>query len=124
MALPKITIYPEFKKALTKCFENAAYLAFQDLRVKVDQDQSVPFLNGPLSQSCHVYVDGNQVKIAWNTPYAAYQYFIPLNHYTGQHANATDHWLDKYLTGDEKDYIKERFEYHLDSELRKAGYIE
>ena len=124
MALPEIRLDPAFLERYRECFEKAAYLAFQDLRIKVDQDQTVPFLNSPLSASCHVYVDGDVVKIAWNTPYAAFQYFTPgLNHYLGQHANATDHWMEKYLTGDERDYIKRRFEHHLENELRRAGYL-
>lgn len=123
MASTNIRLFPDFKEDFKKAYEKAAFLAFQDLRIQVDKDQSVPFLYGTLNDSCHVYIDNKYVKISWNTAYAAFQYFIPHSHYTGQHANATDHWLQKYLDGDEKEFIAKRVEYHLKRILREEGYI-
>ena len=123
MASTNIRLFPDFKEDFKKAYEKAAFLAFQDLRIQVDKDQSVPFLYGTLNDACHVYIDGKYVKISWNTAYAAFQYFIPHGHYTGQHANATDHWLQKYLDGDEKEFIAKRVEYHLKRILREEGYI-
>lgn len=118
-----ITLYPGFEASFQRFYEKAAFLAFQDLRIQLDEDQSVPFLYGTLNDSCHVYIEDKYVKIAWNTAYAAFQYFVPCNHYLGQHANATDHWLEKYLTGEDKDFIAERFTHHLEQILRQEGYI-
>jgi len=88
-----------------------------DIRRDVDQDQTVPFRDGTLDDSAFVQHTPDAVELHYSTPYAMRQYYEPMNHYTGQHMNATDHWLDPYIpkAGSKGDFISE----HMLSNLRK-----
>lgn len=95
--------------------KKAAYLAMQDVRVDVDRDQTVPFRDGTLNDSAFVEFTDSEVGLHYSTPYALKQYYEPMQHYTGQHQNATDHWLDCYIpkTGSKGTFISEKIVEHL-----------
>ena len=90
----------------------AAYLAIQDVRRHVDDQQTVPFRDGTLDDSAHqqnsiVETDDGKyasVELHYSTPYAIRRYYEPANFYTGQHANATDHWLEGQEETAQKSY--------------------
>lgn len=97
------------------------------IKLDVDREQTVPFLNGTLDQSGFVNdsnVEREGVRIQYSTPYAAKQYYVPMNHFRGQHANARDHWLDPYMKGGAKEaFVKDLYKKHIITELRRANTI-
>lgn len=112
-------------RAIEQCNINAAIQTAFSIRDDVDTSQTVPYRTGVMNQSCFVdtsNVLNKGIQIKYSTPYVGYQYFTPgLNHYTGQHANATDHWLDPYLsTGAKKNFAKEKFSEHFRREMRRV----
>lgn len=103
--------------AIEEKLKKAAYETMNDIRRDVDQDQTVPFRDGTLNDSAFVQLTSNSAELHYSTPYAMRQYYEPMNHYVGQHMNATDHWLDPYVPkiGSKGDFISE----HMLSNLRK-----
>lgn len=97
------------------------------IKLDVDREQTVPFLNGTLDQSGFVNdsnVEREGVRIQYSTPYAAKQYYVPMNHFHGQHANARDHWLDPYMkSGAKEAFVKDLYKKHIITELRRANTI-
>ena len=90
------------------------------IRQDVDDSQTIPFLTGQMDQSGDVVPDGDHFSLIYSTPYARKQYFVPMKHYTGQHANATDHWLDPYMKGGTKEvWTLKQFAEHLRKEIEK-----
>lgn len=113
--------------ALHRISENeqkAAIKTAYSIRRSVAYDKTVPFRTGALNQSFFVddsNIQTEGVKIMYTVPYAAFQYFVPQNHYLGQHPNATDHWLDDYLPGGaEEDYAAKKYKEHL-KKLMQGG---
>lgn len=111
-------------RAVQQCDINAAIKTAFSIRDDVDTDQTVPFLSGAMNQSCFIdtsNIENDGIQIKYSTPYVGYQYFTPgLNHYLGQHANATDHWLDPYTSGGTKEHFaEEKYREHFLNELRR-----
>lgn len=109
-------------RAIQQADINAAIKTANSIKDDVDASQTVPFLSGVMNQSAFVNtsnMENKGIRIEYTTPYAAYQYFTPgLNHYTGQHANATDHWLDPYLSGGAKgNFAENKYRQHFINEL-------
>lgn len=109
---------------IEEAYLKAAIATMNSIQLDVDQSQTVPFLSGQLDGS--KFVDTSDpyrkgIQLQYSAPYVNYQYFTPgLNHYTGQHANATDHWLDPYLSGGSKEnFAQEQFEKHFKREMRR-----
>lgn len=100
---------------------NAAIKTANSIMLDVDEEQTVPFLYGTLDQS--KFIDDSDIlhegiRILYNTPYAAKQYFVPMNHNFTQHAHATDHWLDPYLPGGTKaTFAKDKYVQHFKKEF-------
>jgi hypothetical protein len=98
----QIIFNEEEMNAVFEKFKKAAYLAIQDVRRNVDEQQTVPFRDGTLDDSAHqqnsiVETEDEEyacVELHYSAPYAIRRYYEPANFYTGQHANATDHWLE------------------------------
>ncbi len=102
----------------------AAISTMNSIKADVDQSQTVPFLSGQLDGSVFIDVSDpyhNGIQLQYSAPYVNYQYYTPgLNHYTGQHANAKDHWLDPYLSGGTKeDFAQEKFKEHFRREINR-----
>lgn len=97
------------------------------IKLDVDREQTVPFLNGTLDQSGFVNdsnIEREGVRIQYSTPYAAKQYYVPMNHFRGQHINARDHWLDPYMKrGAKEAFVKDLYKKHIITELRRANTI-
>ena len=88
----------------------------------VEQEQTVPFLTGYLNQTADVKPYGTGFQIIYSTPYAARQYYVPMNHTKTHHAHATDHWLDPYLSnGYRYRWVQDVFSKHYRKELDKYG---
>ena len=102
-----------------KHIKSSAFLAMQDVKIDIDKDQTVPFRDGTLDDSAHVKLIDDSAELHYSTPYAAKQYYEPMNHYTGQHANATDHWMDPYIpgTGKKGTFIEQKINKHLKDRL-------
>lgn len=102
---------------IRKILKRSAFETMNDIRRDVDKDQTVPFRDGTLDDSAHVVLTEDSAELHYSTPYALKQYYEPMNHYTGQHKNATDHWLDPYIpnTGSKGDFISE----HMVKNFRK-----
>lgn len=108
------------------------------IKLDVDREQTVPFLNGTLDQSGFVNdsnIEREGVRIQYSAfsvskdgtkkyGYAAKQYYVPMNHNHGKHANARDHWLDPYMKGGAKEaFVKDLYKKHIIKELRRANTI-
>lgn len=111
-------------RAISEADIKAAIGTANSIRLDVQSAQTVPFLTGAMYGSEFVDTSDIQrkgIRIMYSTPYVGYQYFTPgLNHYLGQHANATDHWLDPYLTGGTKaGFAEEKYRQHFITELRR-----
>lgn len=111
-------------RAIQQADIKAAIRTANSIKDDVDADQTVPFLTGALNQSAFVNtsnVQNDGIQISYTAPYVGYQYYTPgLNHYTGQHSNATDHWLDPYLSnGTKKDFAADKYREHMVQELRR-----
>lgn len=104
----------------------AAVKTAYSIRADVDQEQTVPFLTGQMTQTSfvdisHILTEG--IRLKYSVPYAAYQYFTPgLRHTTAFHANATDHWLDPYCQGGTKEnFAKNKYALHYIDEIRRIA---
>lgn len=95
----QVILNDEVVGKIIDCIKKSAYEAVQDMRIDIDQAQTVPFLTGTLDDSAHVTNSENAIELHYSAPYALVQYYVPMKHYTGQHANATDHWMDPYIPG-------------------------
>jgi hypothetical protein len=121
MADYRIVYNSDMIRRVEQAHVNAVIKTAFSIKADLDTAQTVPFLTGALNQSGYVddsdiYHKGVQIK--YSTPYAAKQYFVPMNHYTGQHANATDHWLDPYTTT-KADWVRDKYAQHLANEMRR-----
>jgi hypothetical protein len=107
-------------RRLHQCAITALEKTGNSIRIDVDDSQTIPFLTGQMDQSGDVVPDGDGFALIYSVPYARYQYFTPLQHYKGQHKNATDHWLDPYMEGGTKEHwTAKTFAKHMVKEFNK-----
>ena len=71
---------------------------------------------GRLVESCHIE---NDTDVVWKTPYVRRHYYHP--EYNFQKANnphAGGEWLEPWIDGDRKDFVRETFESLLKKEAK------
>lgn len=84
----KVNIDADLYRVLDKILDNKTKLAIHNLFAKMNNDY-VPFLEGPLSQTVQVFPD----YIKYIQPYANYQYNgVNFNFTKDFHPKATHHW--------------------------------
>lgn len=111
----------EVVNKIIQCIKKSAFEAIQDMRIDIDQAQTVPFRDGTLNDSAHVVFNGLTAELRYSTPYALVQYYVPMRHYRGQHSHATDHWMDPYIPGrgNKGDFIARQASIHLAANMRE-----
>lgn len=108
-----------------KQIQSAAYEAMEktgySILADVDEQQTIPFLTGTMDRTGDVKPSGRGFKLIYSTPYVEVQYFKPMNHYRGHHANATDHWLDPYCNGGTRQrWTNDTFSKHVQKSLKRG----
>ena len=99
--------------AQTKALEQTAH----DLHTDVVQAKVMPFDSNNL-QNMSTFTDlsnsnNGTASLVSQTPYARRLYFHPeYNFQTTHNANAQGRWLEPWISGDKKDFCKERFIEH------------
>lgn len=109
-------IIDHLSKAGYQALEKTGFSIRQD----VDDSQTIPFLTGQMDRTGDVKPDGGGgFRLIYSTPYAAKQYYVPMNHNKAHHAHATDHWLDPYLSGGTKyDWVLDRYKRHFEKGVK------
>lgn len=105
---------------IKECAITALEKTGNSIKDDVDKEQTIPFLSGQMDLSGDVVPNGDHFALIYSTPYARKQYFVPMKHYLGQHANATDHWLDPYMAhGTKEDWTRKTYRKHFRKEISK-----
>lgn len=80
------------------------------LSTEVESAQVVPFAEGTLKDSVSYGVENMKGYISWNTPYARRLYFHPeFNFRQDMHVNACGLWMDYWVKGDGKNWVKSAY---------------
>lgn len=85
----------EVRKRQTEYAMRAAHV----MRKYVPEDETTLRASEPLNSR---YADG---LLIWNTPYAAKQYYVPMNHKESKNPQGTDHWDEECWKKDGKDLL-------------------
>lgn len=93
--------------------KSALYKSMDALKTDLIASQTMPYDSGTMQNtSTHVArsQNGQVVSLITRTPYAARMYFHPeYNFQTVNNPHAQGRWLDIYLTGSKKDFLKDQF---------------
>lgn len=100
-------------KALEKAQQRALAMTMEALKTDIVSSAVVPKQTGELERSA--FVDDSQlekliVSLIYDTPYARRLYWHPeYNFRTDKNPNAQGKWLEPYITGEKKDFVKNTF---------------
>lgn len=83
---------PGLRRELAQMTERGQYAL--DNQVIRDTTPYVPYAQGPLAQSVHSASEVGAGVVAWQTPYAAAQYYGMPNKAGGVHPKATMKWFE------------------------------
>lgn len=106
----KVTISPDFLKALSKAQTEALSKAAEAVRGDLIIAQTMPFRDGIL-QNDSTFIDEDKLAegeaaLVSSTPYARRLYYNPqYNFSTLINPNAGGRWLDPYLKGGERENV-------------------
>lgn len=122
----RVRINEDGIRRIQDSMKEAAFQTIQDVRIDVDQSQTVPFLTGTLNDSAHaseaIRENENGYELHYSSPYAIRRYYEPANFTTTFHGNATDHWLDCYKPGGTKaNFCQEKMQEHFAENMRRGG---
>ncbi len=106
-------------KALVQAQKRALARTGEALRTEVIAMQVVPKHKGIL-EADNSFIDESEldklvVSLVYDTPYARRQYYglteegVPFNYRTDKNPNAQSRWLEPFITGDKKDWVKNTF---------------
>lgn len=96
---------------LKKSQRDAAMMTMEALKRDIEKSEVVPRDVGTLEESV-VVKQGmlGDVKIIYNTPYARRLYYHPeYNFSTEENANAKGKWLEDYIDGEKRDYVRDTY---------------
>lgn len=100
-------------KALEQAQKRALLMTMEALKTDIVTNQVVPKQTGELERSG--FVDDSQlekfvVSLIYDTPYARRLYWHPeYNFRTDKNMNAQGKWLEPYIDGEKKDFVKNTF---------------
>ncbi len=89
------------------------------LHTDLVSSQTVPFDTGDM-QNNQTFVESteNGAVLITGSPQARRLYYHPeYNFQTGKNANAGAYWLEPYLTGNKKNFVKDEFEKNLKGKI-------
>lgn len=107
-------VYKSKVKAIDKAMQDALVKAVDAMRTDLQQAQTMPFRTGAL-QNRSTTVDTTDkekghVKLVSDTPYARRLYFHPeYNFRKDKNPNAGALWLQPYIEGDKKEFLRDAF---------------
>ena len=111
-------------KAIDHAMQTALVKSVDALREDLIQSQTMPFDTGAM-QNRSTSVDSKEkakghVRLVTDTPYARRLYFHPeYNFRKDDNPNAQGLWLETYITGAKKDFLRKAFE----TFLQKSGEV-
>ena len=120
-------VYHAKVKAIDKAMQTALVKSVDALRDDLIQSQTMPFAakNGGELQNRSTSVDAKEkekghVRLVTDTPYARRLYFHPeYNFNKSENPNAQGLWLETYITGAKKDFLRKAFT----TFLKKSGEV-
>ncbi|NMF04571.1 minor capsid protein [Clostridium beijerinckii] len=108
---------------LVEASKQAFKLTVEDVLKDIKDSQVVPKDTGRLEESGEIdfsQVENMIASIVFDTPYAKRLYWHPeYNFKTDKNSNAQGRWMDMYISGIKRDFVKERYFVHL-KELSKG----
>jgi hypothetical protein len=109
-------------KRLEQAQKRALLLTVEALKTDVETSQVVPKQIGELERSG--FVDDSElerfvVSLIYDTPYARRLYWHPeYNFRKDKNPNAMGKWLEPYISGEKKDFVKKTFAFFLKQEAK------
>lgn len=100
-------------QALEQAQKRALAMTAEELKTDIVNSQIVPKQDNNLEPSA--FIDESQleklvVSLIYDTPYARRLYWHPeYNFRTDKNPNAQGKWLEVYITGEKKDFVKNTF---------------
>lgn len=100
-------------KALEQAQKRALAMTAEALKTDIVASQIVPKQTGELERSA--FIDESQleklvISLIYDTPYARRLYWHPeYNFRTDKNPNAQGKWLEVYITGEKKDFVKNTY---------------
>lgn len=106
---------------LEKAILEAAQTAMEDVRSDLVSAATMPFDTGDMQNNqTEVFATDSGAVLVTDSPQARRLYFHPeYNFQQGKNANAGADWLEPYISGDKKDFVKEHFAEELKRRLQK-----
>ncbi len=98
-------------KNLEKAVPESAKKAMEQLIIDVRGEQTMPFDTGDMQNNqTFVTAEDGCVRLVTGSPQSRRLYYHPeYNFQRGKNANAGGKWLEAYISGDKKDFVKEQF---------------
>lgn len=116
----KIKLNQQKIRDIENSVKSSAFETMEALHTDLNNAQLMPFDTGDMQNNqTFVAVEGEDtingkdiysVSIVTGSPQARRLYYHPeYNFQTGKNANAGAYWLEPYLTGNKKDFVKDEF---------------
>ena len=111
----KVTVRLDNKviKGLQNAAKSAACDTLEQVYTKLVSSKTMPFDTGDMqnNQTFVVFnLDSNSAVLITNSPQARRLYYHPeYNFQTGKNHNAGAYWLEPYISGDKKDFIRDKY---------------
>lgn len=108
----KVELYPDKIRKLQEISQKAFELTVNAVLTDVQQSQTVPFNVGTLEDSGFSVIVAEELvaRIIFDTPYARRLYWHPeYNFRKDKNPNAGGLWMQTYLDGEKKDFVKETY---------------
>lgn len=98
-------------KQLTQAAAEAAELTMKELRTDLNNSATMPFDKGDMQENQTFVVKNDEgASLVTGSPQARRLYYHPeYNFQRGNNANAGGEWLEPYIGGDKKDFVKNTF---------------
>lgn len=107
----KITLDMQAIHMLEEEAKKSAELTMEQLRKDVKDEQTMPFDTGDMQNNqTFVAAEDDCVRLVTGSPQARRLYYHPeYNFQQGKNANAGGEWLEPYISGDKKDFVRDTF---------------
>lgn len=91
--------------------KKSAEITMEQLRKDIKDEQTMPFDTGDMQNNqTFVAVEDDSVRLVTGSPQARRLYYHPeYNFQQGKNANAGGEWLEPYINGDKKDFVRDTF---------------
>lgn len=108
----KVELYPDKIRKLQEISQKAFELTVNAVMEDIKMSQTVPFNVGTLEESGFSVIVAEELvaRIIFDTPYARRLYWHPeYNFRKNKNMNAGGLWMQTYLDGEKKDFVKEAY---------------